>query len=104
MHPILLDAAGHRRRPVTVPGYHAGRPPRNQGRRYPADPPIIAVMCAAGAGPDGARADRRAMACGVADRGSARARRLQRWHVGVEDRANTHAAPRRLGLALSAGA
>jgi hypothetical protein len=48
MHPILLDAAGHRRQPVTLPGYHAGRPPRNKGRRYPADPPtveeIIAVM------------------------------------------------------------
>ena len=31
MHPILLDAAGHRRQPVTLPGYHAGRPPRNKG-------------------------------------------------------------------------
>jgi site-specific recombinase XerD len=31
-----------------MPGYHAGRPPRNKGQRYPADPPtveeIIAVM------------------------------------------------------------
>ena len=58
MHPIL-DAAGHRRQPVTLSGYHAGRPPRNKGRRYPADPPtveeIIAVMRAAGAGPDGVR-------------------------------------------------
>lgn len=59
MHPILLDAAGHRRQPVTLPGYHAGRPPRSKGRRYPADPPtveeIIAVMRTAGAGPDGMR-------------------------------------------------
>ena len=59
MHPILLDAAGRRRQPVTLPGYHAGRPPRNKGRRYPADPPtveeIIAVMRTAGAGPDGVR-------------------------------------------------
>jgi integrase len=59
MHPILLDAAGHQRQPVTLPGYHAGRPPRNKGRRYPADPPtveeIIAVMRTAGAGPDGVR-------------------------------------------------
>jgi site-specific recombinase XerD len=59
MHPILFDAAGHRRLPVTLPGYHAGRPPRNKGRRYPADPPtveeIIAVMRTAGAGPDGVR-------------------------------------------------
>ena len=52
MHPILLNAAGHRRQPVTLPGYHAGRPPRNKGRRYAADPPtieeIIAVMRHAG--------------------------------------------------------
>jgi integrase len=31
-----------------MPGFHAGRPPRNKGRRYPADPPtvteIVAVM------------------------------------------------------------
>jgi site-specific recombinase XerD len=35
-----------------MPGFHAGRPPRNKGQRYPADPPkveeIIAVMRAAG--------------------------------------------------------
>jgi hypothetical protein len=34
-----LDAAGHRRSPATMPGYHQGRPPRNKGMRYPADPP-----------------------------------------------------------------
>jgi integrase len=43
-----LDAAGRRRSPATMPGYHAGRPPRNKGLRYPADPPtideIVAVM------------------------------------------------------------
>jgi hypothetical protein len=43
-----LDAAGRRRSPATMPGYHAGRPPRNKGMRYPADPPtvdeIVAVM------------------------------------------------------------
>ena len=59
MHPILLDAAGHRRQPITLSGYHAGRPLRNKGRRYPADPPtveeFIAVMRAAGAGRDGMR-------------------------------------------------
>jgi integrase len=27
----LLDAAGRRRSPATVPGFHAGRPPRNKG-------------------------------------------------------------------------
>jgi hypothetical protein len=26
---VLLDAAGRRRSPATLPGYHAGRPPRN---------------------------------------------------------------------------
>ena len=43
-----LDAAGRRRSPATMPGYHAGRPPRNKGMCYPADPPtveeIVAVM------------------------------------------------------------
>jgi integrase len=44
----VLDAAGRRRSPATLPGYHAGRPPRNKGMRNPADPPtvdeIVAVM------------------------------------------------------------
>jgi site-specific recombinase XerD len=44
----VLDAAGRRRSPATMPGDHAGRPPRNKGVRYPADPPtvdeIVAVM------------------------------------------------------------
>jgi integrase len=44
----VLDAAGRRRSPATLPGYHAGRPPRNKGMRYPADPPtideIVAIM------------------------------------------------------------
>jgi site-specific recombinase XerD len=44
----MFDAAGRRRSPATLPGYHAGRPPRNKGLRYPADPPtvdeIVAVM------------------------------------------------------------
>jgi site-specific recombinase XerD len=45
--PVVLDSAGRRRSPATMPGYHAGRPPR-KGMRYPADPPtveeIVAVM------------------------------------------------------------
>ena len=45
---MLLDAAGRRRSPATMPGYHAGRPPHNKGMHYPADPPtideIVAVM------------------------------------------------------------
>src|SRR3954449_2742957 len=55
----VLDAAGRRRSPATLPGYHAGRPPRNKGRLYPADPPsvekIVAVMRQAGDGRHGFR-------------------------------------------------
>jgi integrase len=54
-----LDAAGHRRSAVTMPGYHQGRPPKNKGLRFPADPPpveeIIAVMRATSNNADGAR-------------------------------------------------
>lgn len=55
----LLDSAGRRRSPATMPGYRAGWSPRNKGRVYPADPPrveeIIAVMRAAGENIHGAR-------------------------------------------------
>jgi hypothetical protein len=54
MSELPLDRAGRRRSPATMPGFHAGRPPRNKGLGYPADPPnveeIIAVMRAAGDG------------------------------------------------------
>ncbi len=59
MSEPLLDRAGRRRSPATLPGFHAGRSPRNKGLRYPADPPkveeIIAVMRAAGDGAHGRR-------------------------------------------------
>src|SRR4051812_23791427 len=52
MYEMLLDRAGRRRSPATLPDFHAGRPPRNKGLRYPADPPnveeIVCVMRAAG--------------------------------------------------------
>ena len=55
----LLDRAGRRRSPASLPGYHHSRPSRNKGLRYPADPPtvdeIIAVMRAAGESADGMR-------------------------------------------------
>jgi site-specific recombinase XerD len=55
----LLDAAGRPRSPATMPGYHAGRPPRNKAIRYPADPPrveeIVSVMRQAGPRIHGAR-------------------------------------------------
>jgi site-specific recombinase XerD len=59
MSELLLDRAGRRRSPATLPGFHAGRPPGNKGLRYPADPPnveeIVAVMRAAGDDPHGCR-------------------------------------------------
>src|SRR5438045_9473641 len=59
MESVLLDAAGPPRSPATMPGYHRGRPPRNKGEEYPADPPtveeIVAVMRAVGDRPDGHR-------------------------------------------------
>ena len=59
MESVLYDAAGHRRSPATLPGYHQGRPPKNKGLQYPADPPtveeIVAVMRVVGDGANGAR-------------------------------------------------
>jgi hypothetical protein len=59
MPEVLLDAAGRPRSPATLPGFPAGRPPRNKGQRYPADPPtvaeIVAVMRHAGTGLHAAR-------------------------------------------------
>jgi site-specific recombinase XerD len=49
---VLIDAAGRRRSPATIPGHLAGRAPRNKGMQYPPDPPrpeeIIRVMRQAG--------------------------------------------------------
>ncbi len=59
MQSVLLDAAGRRRSPATLPGHARGRPPRNKGRPYPADPPtieeIIRVMRCAGERAEGLR-------------------------------------------------
>jgi hypothetical protein len=56
---VLLDIAGRRRSPATLPAFHAGRPPHNKGLRHPADPPsveeIIPVMHAAGGDAEGVR-------------------------------------------------
>jgi site-specific recombinase XerD len=55
----VLDAVGRRRAPATMPGFHRGRPPRNKGIQYPADPPtveeIVSVMRCAGDTPHGLR-------------------------------------------------
>src|SRR4051812_29660367 len=37
---------GRPRSPASLPGYHAGRSPRNRGQRYPADPPTVAEIVA----------------------------------------------------------
>ena len=59
MSELLLDRAGRRRSPATLPGFHVGHAPGNKGLRYPADPPkveeIIAVMRTAGGGAHGRR-------------------------------------------------
>jgi integrase len=59
MSELLLDRAGRRRSPATMPGFHIGHAPGNKGLRYPADPPkveeIIAVMRAAGDAAHGRR-------------------------------------------------
>src|SRR3984885_8010126 len=49
---IRVNAAGRRRSPATMPGYLAGRAPRDKGMQYPPDPPraeeIVIVMREAG--------------------------------------------------------
>lgn len=59
MESVPLDVVGHRRSPATLPGYHRGRPPRNKGEQYPADPPtveeIVGVMRTVGDRSDGHR-------------------------------------------------
>ncbi len=56
---VVLDSAGRRRSPATLPGFHAGRAPRNKGMLYPADPPtveeIVCVMRHASEDPHGWR-------------------------------------------------
>jgi site-specific recombinase XerD len=60
MSPYPVDAAGRRRSPATLPGYHAGKEPANKGRTFPADPPtvdeIVAVMRQTGNSRHGLRA------------------------------------------------
>jgi site-specific recombinase XerD len=59
MSQLLLDAAGRRRSPATLPEFHAGRAPQNKGMRYPGDRPtieeIVIVMRRAGDGVHGLR-------------------------------------------------
>jgi integrase len=59
MESQLLDRTGRRRSPATLASFHRGQTPRNQGLRYPPDPPtveeIIAVMRTAGDRPEGLR-------------------------------------------------
>jgi hypothetical protein len=61
MSESLLDRAGRRRSPATMPDFHAGRPPRNKGQRYPADPPRVEEIITSCATPT--RSRWRAKAC-----------------------------------------
>src|ERR671935_1109622 len=55
MSELLLDAAGRRRSPATLPDFHAGRPPRNKWDPLPRSEDIVAVMRRAGDGVHGRR-------------------------------------------------
>jgi hypothetical protein len=46
MESVLLDVAGHRPPLANMPGYYRGRPPRNKGEQYPADPPTVEEIVA----------------------------------------------------------
>jgi hypothetical protein len=59
MSELLLDRAGRRRSPATMPGFHAGRPQRNKGLRYPADPPTVEEIVAVTRAADDDRHERR---------------------------------------------
>jgi len=73
---VLLDATGRRRSPAAMPGRNAGRPPRNKGVRYPADPPtveeIVAVMRRIPVDRHGLRLRAMSWCCGAAGCGSRR--------------------------------
>lgn len=43
---MLRDARGYRRPAATMPGFNAGRPPINKGRRYPPTPPTTEEVVA----------------------------------------------------------
>jgi hypothetical protein len=87
MESVLLDAAGHRRSPATMPGNHRGRPPRNKGEQHPADPPtveeIVAVMRTIG---DRATARRRRCAGIGIDRLETPWRQFGLTNVGCQSR------------------
>jgi len=94
MSELLLDAAGRRRSPATLPAFHAGRPPRNKEIRYPDDPltteEIVAVLRRASDNGALAPATRRADRGDRSSRPSRSRRRASRTGAG-----ESGAAPRR---------
>jgi hypothetical protein len=78
MSEQLLDRAGRRRSPATLPGFHAGRPPHNKGLRYPADPPRLRRSSPSCAPPATVRtaADYAPWSCCCGERGCGFMRRL----------------------------
>ena len=102
MTESLIDAAGRRRSPATMPGFNVGRAPRNKGVRYPADPPaieeIVAVMRAAVDTAHGCRL--RALIVVSGEPGSASMRRshsARRTSTGAVDRCSSDAARAAVG-------
>ena len=69
MTELLLDAAGRRPSPATMPRFHAGRAPLNKGVRYVADPPTVeetlTVMRTAGDGAHSRRLRGLVVVCGL---------------------------------------
>lgn len=43
---LRYDARGYKRAKATMPGHREGIPPKSKGRKYPADPPMIAETVA----------------------------------------------------------
>jgi hypothetical protein len=81
MSELMLDRAGRRRSPATMPGFHTGQAPGNKGHRYPADPPKVEengrrhARGGRPARPTDARADRNPLASRASYPRSARADR-----------------------------
>jgi hypothetical protein len=83
MTELLLDAAGRRRSPATMPGFHASRPPRTEGIRYPADPPTVEERVA---GDPSQRPHRQSQRPGRAPDPQGEARQAQRVRLRNTDR------------------
>ena len=82
MSEELLDCLGRRRSPAATSAFHVGRPPRNRGLRYPADPPpveeIVAVIAPPARAPTAIACERSSWCSGAPVCGSVRRSRWRR--------------------------